>query len=119
MDPLEKKPSSQLKLSEDEQREEAYRLYSKYLQIEEHYERKLYHIFSPATISLLLEEVCSRSSEGETGITVGDLLSYLNMRTSSSFRNRFFVKMMKRLGLKPNGRLTATALQHFTTQSSS
>lgn len=36
----------------------------------------------------------------ESGATVGHLLSYLNMRTNKGFRNRSFVKMLKRLCLK-------------------
>jgi hypothetical protein len=41
----------------------------------------------------------------DEGVTIGHLLSYLNMRTDNSFRNRFFIKMMKRLGMKANSTL--------------
>jgi hypothetical protein len=52
--------------------------------------------------------------EDSNSVTVGHLLSYLNMRTNKSFRNRFSVKILKRLQLKPNSLLKVESLNLFT-----
>jgi hypothetical protein len=66
-------------------------------------------------IRLLFEELAKFNSkkvvEEAKAVTVGHLLSYLNMRTNKSFRNRFFVKMTKRLELKPNSNLCEDSFQ--------
>ena len=54
----------------------------------------------------------SKLEDGES-VTVGHLLSYVNMRTNRSFRNRFFVKMLKRLNLKSTSFLTIEAMKLF------
>jgi hypothetical protein len=82
-----------------------------YKDIESHYSSKLINNFSQSTIEMLFEELTrfnftKTSLNDEASVTVGHLLSYLNMRTNKSFRNRSFVKMSKRLGLKSNGFLT-------------
>lgn len=62
---------------------------------------KLLGKFSSDIIDLLFEELTrfnftKDSFTDSSSVTVGHLLSYLNMRTNKSFRNRSFVKLLKR-----------------------
>jgi hypothetical protein len=77
---------------------------------------KLYKKFSSSVLKLLFEELAqfnfTKSALNDSdSVTVGHLLSYLNMRTNNSFRNRSFVKMLKRLGLRPNSFLTINSFE--------
>lgn len=82
-----------------------------YKDIENNFEIKLHRKFSLSILKVLFEELAqfnfTKSALNDCdSVTVGHLLSYLNMRTNKSFRNRSFVKMLKRLGLRSNSFLT-------------
>lgn len=47
---------------------------------------------------------------GEKSITLGHLISYVNMRTGKDFRNRALVKLLRRLGL---GRMDRIGVEDF------
>lgn len=86
--------------------------------MQNHFESKLKEKFNPAIIKLLFEELAkfnSTKAEEVKTVTIGHLLSYLNMRTNKSFRNRYFVKLNRRLELKPNSNLTIDSFQKLIT----
>lgn len=93
-------------------------VYKMYTDIEGHFRAKLHHKFDLSVIKLLFEELAqfnfTKSALNDTdSVTVGHLLSYLNMRTNKSFRNRSFVKMLKRLGLRSNSFLSVHAFSRL------
>lgn len=96
------------------------KVFKKYKEIQTHFDNKLKNKFDSAIIKLLFEELVKFNSnkvvEDSKAVTTGHLLSYLNMRTNKSFRNRFFVKMAKRLDLKSNTGLTPESLQRIIAQ---
>lgn len=95
------------------------KLFKKYKDIQTHFNEKLKHKFDSSIIKLLFEELAKFNSnkvlEDSKAVTIGHLLSYLNMRTNKSFRNRFFVKMVKRLDIKSNSGLTSESFQKIIT----
>ena len=120
MDPLDSgKPFIKRKWSEEELKEEAFRLYKKYKESETHYSNKLHHRFTPEVVSMLFDDLVqfnftNKSMCDSESVTVGHLLSYLNMRTSKNFRNRYFHKMLQRLGLSSSSaRITPEVMAQF------
>ena len=120
MDPLDSgKPYIKKKWSEEELKEEAFRLYKKYKEIETHFSAKLNHRFSPEVVNMLFEDLVQfnftkTSMSDSRSVTVGHLLSYLNMRTTKNFRNRYFFKMLQRLGLSSSSAtITPQVMGHF------
>lgn len=103
------KPYFILKNKDGEEDEQALKVFNKYKEIQSHFDNKLKNQFDSSIIKLLFEELakfnCNKMIEESNAATTGHLLSYLNMRTNRSYRNRFFVKMSKRLGVKPNTNL--------------
>lgn len=94
------------------------KIYKKYKDIQSHFETKLKSKFEKDILAIFFDELAKfNSSKGKVedseSVTIGHLLSYLNMRTNKSFRNRFFVKMMKRLNLKSSNILSLEALKCF------
>lgn len=91
------------------------KIFNKYKEIQAHFDTKLKNKFEIAIIKLLFEDLAkfnsSKPLDDPKAVTTGHLLSYLNMRTNKSFRNRFFVKMAKRLELKFNTGLTMDSFQ--------
>jgi hypothetical protein len=102
---------------EEDQSDQAMKVFKKYKEIQTHFDTKLKNKFESAIIQLLFEDLAKFNSnkvlEDLKAVTIGHLLSYLNMRTNRSFRNRFFVKMTKRLDLKLNTGLTPDSFQKF------
>lgn len=94
------------------------KIFNKYKEIQAHFDTKLKNKFEPAIIKLLFEDMAKFNSnkvlEDSKAVTTGHLLSYLNMRTNKSFRNRYFVKMAKRLELKFNTGLTIDSFSKLT-----
>ena len=113
IDPLDQPTTKHIRvLSEQEIKQQAVEISEEYTEIQTHYQHKLCHQFSPSTIQLLftqLSQFNSISGGRIQGISVGHLLSYINMRTNRSYRNRSVVKMLKRLKLKPNSMLNMQA----------
>lgn len=119
IDPLElTKPYFILKSKEEDLSEQAMKIFNKYKEIQVHFDTKLKHKFEPTVIKLLFEDLAKFNSnkvlDDPRAVTTGHLLSYLNMRTNKSFRNRYFVKMAKRLELKFNTGLTIDSFNKLT-----
>jgi hypothetical protein len=111
------KPYFILKSNEEDVSDQAMKVFNKYKEVQEHFDTKLKNQFDSSIIKLLFEDLAKFNSnkilEDSKIVTTGHLLSYLNMRTNRSFRNRFFVKMTKRLNLKFNTGLTYDNFQKF------
>ena len=83
-----------------------------------YFNAKLKKRYDVSVINTLLDELSQfnftkNDLQDKRNVTIGHLLSYLNMKTNKSLRNRYFVKMMKRLNLRGNQSLTFECLRIF------
>ena len=83
-----------------------------------YFNTKLKKRYDVSVINTLLDELSQfnftkNDLQDKRNVTIGHLLSYLNMKTNKSLRNRYFVKMMKRLNLRGNQSLTFECLRIF------
>lgn len=108
----------EVKYTQEGLEQEALKVYKKYKEIENHFRIKLENKFSREVVDILFDELNRFNfSIGDLGshssVTIGHLVSYLNMRTSKEFRNRSLIKLVKRMGLKCNSMLTFQAFHDF------
>ena len=89
IDPLQF-PSSK-ELENDEQLIEE--IYGGYIRMEKHFNEKLYKKHNSKTVRKFIEEF-------EEEVSLGHLITCINMKTGEEFRNRAVVKLLRRMGVE-------------------